>query len=59
MNPEDIGWTEKHQQNSEPDTFCQWCNKPLKEGVIHEALFMMFGYVYCDEDCALNHIHSK
>jgi len=59
--PEDIGWTEQHQQNSEPDAFCEWCNKPIKlnKAVIHETLFKMFGYIYCDQNCALNHIHSK
>lgn len=24
MNPEDTGWTEKHQRNSEPDFYGKW-----------------------------------
>ena len=38
MNPEDMEWTEKHQQMSEPDYFCEWCGKPLKENVtVHDT----------------------
>ena len=49
-----------YKEDFEKPNVCYWCGKIIDgSAVINKDLFMIFGYIYCSNECYEQHIGSK